>query len=136
MLILAEVTIATLIGDNGTLTQAQKAKNETKQSKKEEKENLGDMEDIINEYITGIKVEQVTDENPGILEAIGTDTYVINSIEDLVFFSSDVSDNTYEGQTVKLRLSLDFNSTKSYVEPLKTDYAKYGYDGYPCLLHF
>ena len=55
---------------------------------------------------------------------------MINSIEDLVFFASDVTNgNTYEGQTVKLGLSLDFNSTKSYVEPLRTDYKQYGYDG-------
>ena len=90
------------------------------------------MEDTINEYATGITVEQVTDENPGLLEGTGTDDdpYTINSIEDLVFFSYDVNNrNTYEGKTVKLALSLDFNSNKSYVEPLRTDYGKYGYDG-------
>ena len=90
------------------------------------------MEDTINEYVTGITIEQVTDENPGVLEGTGTDDdpYTINSIEDLVFFSYDVNNgNTYEGKTVKLALSLDFNSNKSYVEPLRTDYGKYGYDG-------
>ena len=132
LLILAGVTIATLTGDNGILTRAQQAKNETEQAEKEEKEKLGDMEDIINEYATGIKIEQVTDENPGVLEGTGTndDPYVINSIEDLVVFASDVRNgNTYEEKTVKLGLSLDFSSNKSYVDPLRTDYGEYGYDG-------
>ena len=132
LLILAGVTIATLIGDNGILTRAQEAKNETEQAEKDEKEKLGDMEDIINEYATGIEIEQVTDENPGVLEVDeeNVNTYIINSIEDLVFFANDVTEgNTYEGETVKLGLSLDFKSNKSYVEPFRTDYAKYGYDG-------
>ena len=70
------------------------------------------MEDTINEYVTGIKVKQVTDTNPGALEGTGTDDdpYTINSIEDLVVFASNVTNGTtYEGQTVKLGLSLDFN---------------------------
>ena len=132
MLILAGVTIATLTGDNGILTRTQDAKNRTEEAEREEKEKLGDMEDIIDEYAVGIKIEQVTDENPGVLEGTGTydNPYTINSIEDLVFFSYDVNaGNTYEGQTVKLALSLDFNSNKSYVDPLRADYGKYGYDG-------
>lgn len=132
LLILAGITIATLIGDNGILTRAQEAKNKTEQAEKDEKEKLGDMEDTINEYATGITVKQVTDENPGVLEGTGTDDdpYTINSIEDLVVFASNVTNGTtYEGQTVKLGLSLDFNSNKSYVDPLRTDYGHYGYDG-------
>ena len=132
LLILAGISISMLTGQNGILNRAQEAKNKTEQAEKEEKEKLGDMEDILNEYTTGISVEQVTDQNLGLLEGSGTDTdpYVINSIEDLVVFASNVTNgNTYEGQTVKLGLSLDFNSNKSYVEPLRTDYAEYGYDG-------
>ena len=124
--------MATLTGDNGILTRTQDAKNRTEEAEREEKEKLGDMEDIIDEYAVGIKIEQVTDENPGVLEGTGTydNPYTINSIEDLVFFSYDVNDgNTYEGQTVKLALSLDFNSNKSYVEPLRTNYGEYGYNG-------
>ena len=132
LLILAGVTIAAISGNNGILNNAAKAKEETEQAEKDEKEKLGDMEDTINEYVTGITIEQVNDENPGVLEGTGTDDdpYTINSIEDLVFLSYDVNNgNTYEGQTVKLALSLDFNSNKSYVEPLRTDYGEYGYDG-------
>ena len=132
MLILAGISISMLTGQNGILNRAQEAKEKTEQAQKEEAEKLGDMEDILNEYATGIEVEQVTDENPGVLEGTGTseDPYTINSIEDLVFFASNVTNgNTYEGQTVKLGLSLDFNSNKSYVEPLRTDYSQYGYNG-------
>ena len=130
LLILAGVTIATLTGDNGILTRANEAKERTEQAEKDEKTELARTEDLINEYVNGIEVEQVTDENPGVLETEGADTYIINSIEDLVFFAYDVTNgNTYEGKTVKLGLSLDFNSTKSYVDPLRTDYGEYGYNG-------
>ena len=132
LLILAGITIAALTGNNGLFIKVQEAKKETEQAEKEEKEKLGDMEDTINEYTTGTEVQQVTDKNPGILEGTGTeaDPYTINSIEDLVFFANDVTKgNTYDGQTVKLGLSLDFNSTKSYVDPFRTDYTEYGYDG-------
>ncbi len=130
LLILAGVTIATLTGENGILTRANDAKEKTEQAEKDEKTNLSRTEDLINQYVDGIEVEQVTDENPGVLETEGTDTYIINSIEDLVVFASNVREgNTYEGQTVKLGLSLDFNSSKSYVDPFRTDYEEYGYDG-------
>lgn len=89
-------------------------------------------EDLMNEYIDGIEVEQVTDTNPGVLEVDETNanTYIINSIEDLVFFAYDVRQgNTYEEDIVKLGLSLDFSLTKSYVDPYRTDYGEYGYNG-------
>lgn len=132
LLILAGATIATLTGDNGIITRANQAKTETEQAEKEEKNNLENQADFISEYTNGIEVEQVTDENPGVLEGSGTeaDPYTINSIEDLVVFASNVTNGTtYEEQTVKLGLSLDFNSTKSYVDPLRTDYGEYGYNG-------
>ena len=130
LLILAGVTIATLTGDNGIITRANQAKTETEQAEKEEKNDLEKQADFINEYTNGIEVEQVTDENPGVLETEGTDIYIINSIEDLVFFADDVNNgNSYQGKTVKLGLSLDFNSSKSYIDPLRTDYEEYGYDG-------
>ncbi len=132
LLILSGVTIVALSGDNGILQRAVEAEEQTEKAEKEEKEKLGDMEDAINEYSTGITVEQVTDENPGVLEGTGTDDdpYTINSIEDLVFFAHDVTNgNNYEGKYVNLGLSLDFNSTKSYVDAYRTDYKTYGYDG-------
>ena len=59
----------------------------------------------------------MTDAKPGELEQGEDSTLVINSIEDLVFFAYDVTNgNNYSGKTVKLGTSLDFNSTKSYVD--------------------
>ncbi len=132
LLILASVSIAMLIGNNGILSQTQNAKNKTNEAARNEQLDLAKQEDLINESLNGVNVEQVTDTNPGELEVseLENDTYIINSIEDLVFFAYDVTNgNKYEGKTVKLGLNLDFNSTKSYVEPFRTDYAEYGYNG-------
>lgn len=132
LIILAGVSIAMIVGENGIITQTQKAKVNLELAEKQEKKDMRELESEMNEVITGIEVEQVTDENPGILEGSGTDTdpYTINSIEDLVFFAYDVTNgNNYEKKTVKLVTSLDFNSSKSYVEPFRSDYGKYGYDG-------
>ena len=109
----------------GILTQAQKAKNETENAARKEEEDLAKIEAEMNG--TGIPIVQVTDEKPGELEQEDANTLVINSIEDLVFFSYDVTnENTYEGKTVKLGANLDFNS---YVDPDRTDFDKYGYTG-------
>ena len=119
-----------LTGDNGILSQAQRAKNETERAQANETSDLANIESLINEYQSNINIPQVTDERPGELEQEDANTLVINSIEDLVFFSNDVTNGTtYEGKTVKLGVNLDFNSDKSYVNPNRTDYAKYGYSG-------
>ena len=68
-----------LTGDNGILTQAQRAKNETEKAADNEQLDLAKQEDFINETLNGVKVEQVTDSNPGVLEESGTE-YTINSI--------------------------------------------------------
>ena len=129
LLILAGISIAMVTGENGILKQAAKAKEETENAAKNEKTDLAKMEDLIKETLNGVEVEQVTDTAPGVLEENDTE-YTINSIEDLVFFAYDVTNgNNYEGKTVKLGTSLDFNSTKSYVDPFRTDYGEYGYAG-------
>ena len=117
-----------LTGENGILSQAQKAKNETENAARQEEEDLAKLEAMVNGE--DIVIIPVDDDNPGELEEEGTDTFVINSIEDLVFFSYDVTNGTtYEGKTVKLGTNLDFNSDKSYVNPNRTDFDKYGYNG-------
>ena len=127
LLILAGVSIATLTGQNGILAQAQKAKEKTEDAEKAELKDIAILDEMASGK--GTDVEKVTDNNPGILEE-EDGTKVINSIEDLVFFAYDVTNgNTYEEQTVKLGLSLDFNSSKSYVNPFRTDYEEYGYNG-------
>ena len=50
LLILAGVSIAMLTGENGIITQAQKAKENTEQSAKNEVATLNSVEDYINEY--------------------------------------------------------------------------------------
>ena len=128
LLILASVSIAMLVGDNGIINQAKKAKNETENTARQEEEELAKIEAEMNG--TGIPIVQVKDEKPGELEKEDDNTFVINSIEDLVFFSYDVRNgNTYEGKTVKLGTNLDFKSDKSYVDPDRTDYGIYGYEG-------
>ena len=130
LLILAGVSIAMLTGENGILTQARRAKEETEQAKKDEMSDLDSIEFLINEYTGDVNIPQVTDEKPGELEKENETTFVINSIEDLVVFSHNVRNgNKYEGQTVKLGVNLDFKSDKSYVDPDRTDYGIYGYEG-------
>ena len=118
-----------LTGENGILTQAQIAKDETEEARIEEENRISEYENYINDAIGDVK--QVDDKNPGVLEGEGTEEspFVINSIEDLVVFADNITKgtNTYQGQYVKLGLSLDFNSDKSYVDPNREDY--YGYQG-------
>ena len=132
LLILAGVSISMISSQDGILGKVTEAKERDREGRKVEKTKLSQMEELITETTTGQIVEQVTDTKPGELERDETDEniYIINSIEDLVFFAYDVTNgNNYSGKTVKLGKSLDFNSTKSYVDPYRTDYGKYGYDG-------
>ncbi len=48
LLILAGISIAMLIGENGILTRAQTAKNKTEEAQKDENEKLQELEDVIN----------------------------------------------------------------------------------------
>ena len=59
-----------LTGQNGILTQAQRAKNETEEAQKEEQNILDSYENYLND-VTG-DVSQVDDSNPGVLEGSGT----------------------------------------------------------------
>ena len=130
LIILAGVSIAMLVGENGIITQAQRAKENTELAEQKEKEDMESLENQMNEYLMGIK--QVTDENPGTLEGNGTATepYTINSIEDLVVFAYNTRNGTtYKGEFVNLGLSLDFKSDKSYIQAEREDYAQYGYTG-------
>lgn len=62
-------------------------------------------------------LEKVDDKNPEELDGEGSEEspFLIQSIEDLVAFSDEVNaGNNFEGQYVKLELTLDFSSDKSY----------------------
>lgn len=130
LLILAGVSINMITGQNGILNRSIEAKKQTDMKKDEEEKVLSSMEELIYENVNENNIEQVNDDAPGELEKESNDVFIISSIEDLVFFSYDVRNgNTYEGKTVRLKQSLDFNSSKSYVNYSRTDYGKYGYDG-------
>ena len=65
LLILAGVTIATLMGDNGIITKAREAKQKTEDAQKEEEAILSDIED----YMNGITVsEEGFNEDVGVNE--------------------------------------------------------------------
>ena len=53
LLILAGVSIATLTGENGILTQAQNAKNETEEAEAQEKEELKNQNSLIENIVNG-----------------------------------------------------------------------------------
>ena len=131
LLILTGITIGLVTGENGILAQATRATEATEIAQENEKNILDSYKNVI--YESTNDVPQVNDSNPGVLEGSGTEEepFVINSIEDLIVFADNVTKgiNTYQDQYVELGLSLDFNSDKSYVNPNREDYAKYGYNG-------
>ena len=132
LIILAGVSINLVLGENGLISNAKEAKNKMEASQIEEERSSVRLSEEINEIATNNITEQVTDKNPGKLEGEGTieNPYVINSIEDLIYFSYDVArGNMYTDKNVMLGTDLDFSSTKSYVDAFRTDYEEYGYKG-------
>ena len=59
LIILVGVSIAMLVGENGIIKQAQRAKEETEQAAKDEKIILAKTEDSINQYVEGIKPGEI-----------------------------------------------------------------------------
>ncbi len=169
------------VGDNGILSRAKNAKEETDLSKEKEilelsissayteeslyreltleslknslDSNFGNNETTLtenpdktftikikksgNEYQltkTGkkINVNKVKDKSPAELAGSGTEVepYLIESIEDLIFFSYQVREGieNYEGKYIELTTDLNFASSNSYVNP-NSNYSQYGYDG-------
>ena len=89
-----------LTGQNGVLNRAAEAKEKTSLGQKQEKQDMSNLEELINDSTDGSNVEKVTDLKPGELEKESDDVFIINSIEDLVFFSYDVRNgNNYNGKT-------------------------------------
>ena len=78
---------------------------------------------------TYFRVEEENKEDEGNTNINNAD-FVINNIEDLVRFSNDVnSGNSYEGKTVVLARTLDFNEDGSYNNPEDTTFGDYNRDG-------
>ena len=128
LLVLAGISISMLTGENGILNRAGEAKTKTEEAQGEQQKILSDYEQEIEDMVGNIS--QVDDAEPGKLEEVNGE-YIISSIEDLIAFSYEVTngENSYEGKIVKLGCNLDFKSKKSYVNPDRTDYDAYGYNG-------
>ena len=132
MLILVAVTIQIAV-NGGLFDYAGRATGDTKNEIEAEQQLAngrvkiaGIWYDSIDDYINGIVSEDqpspkdnVKDEHPGELEVIGTDTYEINSIEDLVALAYSVNkgETTYLGKTIELGKNLDFENDVSYANP-------------------
>ena len=130
LLILAGVSIATLTGQNGILTQARAAKEATENTQQDEKDKLQKIYDFMssNTY----DVPKANDSTPGILAGSGSqdNPYLIESIEDLLAFSIEVNGgNDFIGQYVRLVISLDFNSNNSYMNPDTKDFGDINSNG-------
>ena len=54
LIILAGVSIAMLVGENGIITQAQRAAQETEQAKKDEEAGLSSLETVIQEALGNV----------------------------------------------------------------------------------
>ena len=84
LIILAGVSISMVVGDNGIITQAQRAKKDTEQAQKDEDNILNSYEDKINEY-TGIdwdtalaNAEKHPDQKTSTAVGVGADGKAVN----------------------------------------------------------
>lgn len=120
LMILAGITLAGVLGENGIINMALKAKQTHENAVLQESIAIENLDFSSTSILSGLNVEKVTDKAPGVLEEVDG-KFIINSIEDLVAFSNSVnSENTYQNKTVELGLTLDFNSELSYVDPSNT----------------
>ncbi len=127
LLILAGITITMVVGENGIVELAKRAAQKTENTEGNEIKDLNNLSDYTHELLDegNTSIKQVTDETPGELVGIGTETnpYLIESIEDLVAFSNEVAEgNTFEEKVVRLSVSLDFQSDLSYRNPQTTEF--------------
>lgn len=121
------VAIRTVTGD-GIIAHAKNAREQYEQKSREENQLLGNLEQYMIGQLSNIP--QVKDKTPGVLsgEGTGNNPYLIESIEDLVWFGNDVTNgNDYNGKYVKLLDTLDFQSDLSYVNPNIENFC--GYEG-------
>lgn len=87
LLILAGVTIATLTGENGILTQAQRAKEETEGARENEISSLLNMENMINNYVNG--EDELNDDR------LGNEKIIITNAEQIYALGRiSMTDNT------------------------------------------
>lgn len=134
LLILAGISISTLT-NTGILDKTIEAKEKSERAKEQEQVDLSKIDDQIYDIQNAQNVVQVNDDYPGDITDNNTrdgsqdNPYSVNSVEDLVELSWEVrtGKNNYANKIIILEYDLDFFSVKSYIEPYRTDYGKYGY---------
>ena len=132
LIILATISINAVIGEDGIIKRAESARQHQLNAEASDNEALDELEAIIKQN-TPFEVSKVTDTTPGELAGKGTEAepYLIESIEDLIQFSNNVSNGTlYANEYVKITQDLDFNSEKSYVDAKNVElFGDYNGDG-------
>lgn len=123
MLILSGIAIATLTGDNGLITQAQKAKEETEGAKENEISSLSDMENMINNYVNS--EDGLNDDR------LGNEKIIITNVEQIYALGRiSMTDSTRNGiipnYTTNGNLQADLNIF-DYPEEIRTDQEKISY---------
>ena len=114
LIILAGVSIATLTGDNGIISKAKQAKDDTENAEKEEQKQIQDIYDSINEKSEIQKMEDL-EKDPNQYRhpdqksdnkdsAIGTDDQPVN----LSLWKYELEDSG-----IGIKLSITYNSTMS-----------------------
>ena len=125
LLILAGVSIATLTGDNGILTQANRAKEETELSEQEEMENLDSTVNIIGQYVKEKLSKNITGNNYGEYveynidlneNGILTDDWRIfyNNGKNVFLIAADYLDNDKLPEEVKMTADKEFSKYSIY----------------------
>ena len=123
LLILAGVAISINVGPDGLFSKAQQAKEDWNSEVANEEIEINKW--LEHEVITGIK--QTTDEDATTIAQKDDNTYLVQSIEDLVLLSKAVNTGTtYEGKTFEIEANLSFTSEKSYVDPTAVNFAGLG----------
>lgn len=137
LLILATVTITSLVGENGIIKQAIKAAELTDQKTQEEEKQIEDLEKLLTDS-TGDDYPKVDDSTPGDITDGGKQDgtpekpYKIQSVEDLVAFIQEANkpaNDAYAGKTITLENNLDIASEKSYVNSKDTSFGDLNGDG-------
>ena len=121
LLILAGVSIATLTGENGILTQAQNAKNETEEAEAQEKEELKNQNSLIENIVNGNFLNQNAENNLIIKSQEQDGAFFIaiaitNISQELVDnYKSEILNKTPE-EKEKILIDLFQNSMKGMLE--------------------
>ena len=104
LLILAGITIATLFGENGIINKAQKAKEDTEKSTKNELDALNSLEDEMEDVIKGDKNEWI---QPDPLKPEITNGEITLKIGDYVDYDCTTSNETYTSAKEKTGYTVD-----------------------------